>query len=661
MDVEKSAGLGMVGLRKGIGSFVQNFSHMGINKAQKGLDTASHELNTFKSNPMPKLPDGSVPTRNSYPEHISHLNTNVNQAEKNLHNAKVSHNRTVGGTAIAAIGAGAGLGGYAAYQKSNMNPEVNDLMQQNQMTQNQFGKSASEELSEIIHDNLVERLEKIAAIAYIPVQVPDQGGQEDVAAAQQAEVAPLPQPVDPSQPDGSGGIDPAQLGMTQADQEQEGPVGNVTDIAPVTGGDPAFNANQAVVTNGAEPISPESQELQAILAAQSAERQQESQPAQQAVPAQQPAPAQQVAPAQQAAPTQQAAPVQEDEGEEEEEPKRQGAGSVSNAPAGEDKTAAELYERLEKTAAESYSVDDSPMGGTPGDQSKKVNNFWHKLSPAEVQEEDQTEPNGDRKSLYERLTLTSGGYDSASQAANLSKKAGEGAIDPDHDGDDDRPGSKNNPDKAEDDKKGVTAEAAKEEKEKKDDNKKDDDKKDDDKKDGEKKNPFEKSAFEIPGLGGLLGHLRGAGEAVAGHAGNALNAAKAYPGHLTGSTFHNADETLKAWNTPEAMQANYQQAGGIAGYRQHLEGLDAAKNNAASAMHNARTGTAIAGGVGLAGIGTGAAIHHHNQQQQQPMEQTASEQDEIMNGLFKEAAAMIINEEIPEVKQHVDIMNRIKF
>lgn len=940
MGEEKIAGLGMTGIRRGIGTYIKNMSHMGVNKAQK-------ELNTFTSSPFPKMPNGAAPTRSSYPDHI-------NQLQKNLHNAKVSHNLTVAGTAATATAAAAGVGGYAAYQKST-NPEVNDLMQQNQASQqNQFAKSASEELDEIIHGNLIDRLEKTAAIAYVPVEVPDQGDQEDVAAAQSAEVAPLPQPSDPTQPGdpstGSGidpnqsqgaGVDPAQIGVTQEDEQQEGPVdGAIHPAVNPEEGDPSSAVEQGPVMNGTQPITPESQELQAILAAQQAERQQESVP-----------------------------------GYAESGNPRQGAGSVSNAPAGEDKTAAELYARLEKTAeeqeqkmryqtigemsptakgvlggigagslaaagimagedilhnpaamaaareidpallpaiggglggwigmapeafkkvpvdnhqkqaeslverlektataagrvgqfiddfsgksvnnwekhlkdakrervevnrgvrneypqpeavakgeknladakkrqgkaigsvaggalvaggtaagvaahehhkktaeedlydrlektagraggfvddllgknvnrlqghlnnvkkeresvnglihtkypqpeavakgeknladakkrhykalgattgvgaaaggvggyaaqkhhdknkqektagedlfdrltktaAEAYTVDNSPMGGKPGDKEKQDKNFWHKLSPAEVQEEDQTEPNGQQKALYEKLTLTSGGYDSASQAANLSKKAEEGEIDPDHDGDDDRPGSKNNPDKADDDKAGVTTEAAKEEKEK-----------------GQ-----EKKAFEIPGLGGLV-------ERAGGALKNGLGAAGEYAGNVTGSTYRGAKATateaqqafnhnqalLNKYNTPEALMqhGNPETGVGVAKFRQNLEQLDAnrapmknyydeasgAADEAKKSMLKAQGITAGVAGVGLAGMGAGAHMAHPQNQADQPMEQTASEED-LMNGLFKEAAAMIINEEIPEVKQHVDIMDRIKF
>lgn len=828
-------GFGAIG--KGFGTYFKNMSHVGIKSAQKGLDSAQHELTNFKESPFPKFPDGAPPTRANYPVHINQLENNVGQAEKNLHNAKVSHNRTVAGTAIGAVAAGAGLNGYAGYKKNSMNPEVNDLMTQNQVSQqDQLMKSASEELSEIIHDNLIDRLEKSAGIAYIPVQVPDQGDQGDVASAQQAEVAPLPQPNDPTQPDGSGGIDPAQLGITQQDQEQEGPAGDATQVAPATGiapagaGDPAFDASGAPVTDGAEPVSPESQELQAILAAQAAERENES------------------------------TPGTADGGGN----PRQGAGSVSNAPAGEDKTASELLARLEKTANEfggeeddeddskqpgrqprkkstetwlgmgpighwakennkmgvkpedshakanakvgaiaggtfgavggaasgavgaglqhlikgklgnvegveefaheipdtpiaqaalvggiiggamnaglgaaggaingsmhdawdkhhpvnpeeeeqtamednlfarlektaadavnmPYEVDNSPAGGEPGDKAKQDGNFWHKLSPSEVQEEDQTEPNDKQKALYERLTQSAGGYDAASQAANLSKKAADdnAPIDPDHDGDDDRPGSKNNPDKAEDDKSGVTAKAAKEEAAKK-------------AKDGDKKpNPFfanqgkkddkedeegqDKKAFAIPGLGGLVGRAGG----LAGHAGGVL---KEFGGHLSGSNYRNAlghegnvqnafnhnQALLDKYNTPEALMehAHPETGVGVAAYRNNLEYLDANRNalsglhesaindtNAAkSSMNKTRGAVGVAGGLAGLGFAGHAAIQHHNNEAHadQPMEQNASE-DDLMNGLFKEAAAMIINEEIPEVKQHVDIMNRIKF
>lgn len=418
--LEKSAGFA-VGLRKGIGNYIKNVTNIGVNRAQQAIES-------------PKIVDGVLPSRSAL--------------RANLHNAKVDRNIARTGTAAAGIAAGAGLGGYAAYQKSQ-EPVVNDLMQQNQYSQNdQFNKSASEELTQILQENLLERLEKTAAIAYVPVEVPDPGDQDDIAARQQAEVAPLPQPNDPTQP--QQGIDPSQLGITAQDEEQEGPVNSTQAISVPAENGVVGETNTPVNMDGTAPVPPEHAELQAFLEAQKEERANES-------------------------------PGQAENEEAKANP-RQGAGSVSNAPAGEDKTAAELIERLEKAAAGGYEVDSSPSGGFPGDKSQQAKNYWHKLTPEEVREEDGTIPNNDQKALFERLTQTAGGYDSASQAANLSrsskqiseltKKAGE-----------------------------EEKEEKKEEKDEKDETSKD--KEPEENKDKKKESPLEKSAG-IPGLG-LIG------------------------------------------------------------------------------------------------------------------------------------------------------------
>lgn len=87
-----------------------------------------------------------------------------------------------------------------------------------------------------------------------------------------------------------------------------------------------------------------------------------------------------------------------------------------------------------------------------------------------------------------------------------------------------------------------------------------------------------------------------------------------------------------------------------------------AKNtsNQQEKMEATRSGAALGGAAGLAaGTAAGAgAVAGINALRNDDKEKTASE---VVNGLFKEAASAIIDENLPPVRQHVDPMNKITF
>lgn len=129
--LEKTAGIG--GAIKGVGSYLKNVSGFGVGKARKNLKAVEQTADL--------RPSGSV---------------RVDMAKKDLHNAKVDRNKALAGTAGVGVIGGAGLGGYTAFQKTK--EPVGDIMKDNQVTQGMQPKIAS--------DNLMDRLEKTANEAY---------------------------------------------------------------------------------------------------------------------------------------------------------------------------------------------------------------------------------------------------------------------------------------------------------------------------------------------------------------------------------------------------------------------------------------------------------------------------------------------------------------
>ena len=150
-------------------------------------------------------------------------------------------------------------------------------------------------------------------------------------------------------------------------------------------------------------------------------------------------------------------------------------------------------------------------------------------------------------------------------------------------------------------------------------------------------------------------------------AGKAVNAVKKFTGDVTGKNHANAKKTFNAQNTPEALKANAPKVG-VSNYRTNLEKLEGNVSKTKNDMSKARK-QAIGGGLAAAPVAVGAAMSSGSKETEkvaspvvEEVQKTASEQhQEDMNGLFKEAAAAIINEVIPEIKQHTDPMSRIRF
>jgi hypothetical protein len=109
----------------------------------------------------------------------------------------------------------------------------------------------------------------------------------------------------------------------------------------------------------------------------------------------------------------------------------------------------------------------------------------------------------------------------------------------------------------------------------------------------------------------------------------------------------------KFWSNPDSAKLN---VGDFQNKVQKLE-LNAAKADKATA--SAQKSLKIGGGLAGAGAVAGGVAKTVSTKDEQP--KVASEEDDVLTGLFKEAAAAIIDEKLPEVKQHVDPMSRIKF
>jgi hypothetical protein len=128
-----------------------------------------------------------------------------------------------------------------------------------------------------------------------------------------------------------------------------------------------------------------------------------------------------------------------------------------------------------------------------------------------------------------------------------------------------------------------------------------------------------------------------------------------------------AHEQHKLWNEPIAFSHNAQNVG-VSNARNHLDTLETNHNNAIADLGKAREnqtkafGQAAIGGGGLLAGGM-LSNHKQNTAAEEPVEieKVASENEVFMNGIFKEAAAQIIQMEMPKAKVYVDPMHKIKF
>lgn len=197
---------------------------------------------------------------------------------------------------------------------------------------------------------------------------------------------------------------------------------------------------------------------------------------------------------------------------------------------------------------------------------------------------------------------------------------------------------------------------------------------------------LEKTALSLGGIGaGIKSYVRNVSGAGVRGATKDLSMAK---------------EQREIWNQPVAFSHNAQNVG-VSNARNHLDTLDKGVEDGVANLGKARDAHIKAlGSTALVGAGTlgGMALNNNRQktaadieiEEEQKTEKTpapksntppegpagqhgtegyvdqdaekkASENESFMNGIFKEAAAHIIEMEMPKTKIHVDPMHRIKF
>ena len=134
-------------------------------------------------------------------------------------------------------------------------------------------------------------------------------------------------------------------------------------------------------------------------------------------------------------------------------------------------------------------------------------------------------------------------------------------------------------------------------------------------------------------------------------AGNAKYKTKMGVRDLTGAnTKATAQNMQKVWEDPSNHSLSVEE------FQNKFDKLKGANNAAIERQGKARRNAAIgATGIGAAGAGAAGA---NALRKDDDKEKTASE---VVNGLFKEAASAIIDENLPPVRQHVDPMNKITF
>ena len=147
--------------------------------------------------------------------------------------------------------------------------------------------------------------------------------------------------------------------------------------------------------------------------------------------------------------------------------------------------------------------------------------------------------------------------------------------------------------------------------------------------------------------------------------GKAYEKTRKFIGDATGKNLQKKTKALDTYSNPEVFKNNGNLIG-VSKYRNALENMDKQKDIAKTDMVNARNkvkqgAKAVgAGAVGAAAVTAPvAAVKAMNKDDNQP--KVASDMDETMDALFKEAADAIIEFHIPEVKKYVDPINKISF
>jgi hypothetical protein len=285
------------------------------------------------------------------------------QLPKEIHNAKVDRRVARLGTGAVGMAAGAGLGGYKAYDQSKQQPMDTDLYEQNQVTQNNLQTKVAKELNhEMGEDSLLERLNKTANAMEDPEE--EELQQQQLQQQMQQQVPQQQVPLEAQQPLAEQEPDPRLVELQQilAQQQATPPQVQGEPEQQVPQDDPHAELQQLLAQQQAAPPQ-----------AQGAPQQVPQEAMQQQISQDPHAELEQLLAQQQATPPQaEETPAVQGYGALEnnygaEENSRQGAGSVSNAPAGVDKTASnqlkgvndvkDLLVRLEKTAEE---VEDHP-------------------------------------------------------------------------------------------------------------------------------------------------------------------------------------------------------------------------------------------------------------------------------------------------------------
>jgi hypothetical protein len=136
----------------------------------------------------------------------------------------------------------------------------------------------------------------------------------------------------------------------------------------------------------------------------------------------------------------------------------------------------------------------------------------------------------------------------------------------------------------------------------------------------------------------------------------AYNKTKQYFGDVSGRNVNKATRQEKNfWSNPGSTS--------VEEFPKQMGKLQQRTVDAVGRQEAARRGTAAAGAGALAGggaVGTGVAVSNRKKKNEdnEEIQQTASEE---LQGLYKEAARAILNENIPSVKEHVDPMSKIRF
>ena len=149
-------------------------------------------------------------------------------------------------------------------------------------------------------------------------------------------------------------------------------------------------------------------------------------------------------------------------------------------------------------------------------------------------------------------------------------------------------------------------------------------------------NRLEKSAASVKGA---LSSLKNFGKKT-------VDQSKNFANNASGKNYRTTKNNEKKWND-SAKRVHYNQTTALGPVKVGADDVKKAKNDMFKAQ--AIGAGALAGAAGTAGI-----LNNRDKE-----EKTASE--EVLSGLYKEAASAILNESLPPVRKHVDPMKKIAF